>query len=147
MITDRFTRVSRQTSNDIQQRWKRLTKDDLAEVKSNMRDLGDVLQERYGYTRAQAEKEVRSFWNDHKDQMYDTARRMPGKVDRQVKRHPWASFAAALGLGFAVGYISKPSANGHSREYREESNRHNGIEHDHDNASRLREQEEYMSEN
>lgn len=55
----------RQMKGEIQNQWGKLTNDDLDRVEGNAEKLAGVLQERYGYERAEAEREVDSFLNRH----------------------------------------------------------------------------------
>ncbi len=49
----------------VKKQWGKLTDDDLDQVNGDMDKLAGVLQERYGYSRAQAEQEVRRFETEH----------------------------------------------------------------------------------
>ena len=51
----------KQIRGKVKQWWARLTDDDLKRISGRMEELIGVVQERYGYTREQAEKEVTSF--------------------------------------------------------------------------------------
>ncbi|HEX6209953.1 MAG TPA: CsbD family protein [Methylomirabilota bacterium] len=55
----------RQMKGEIQNQWGKLTNDDLDRVEGNAEKLAGVLQERYGYERAEAEREVDSFLSRH----------------------------------------------------------------------------------
>ena len=48
----------KQLRGSIQEQWGKLTDDDLAQEKGNYDQLIGKLQERYGYTRDRAEREV-----------------------------------------------------------------------------------------
>jgi uncharacterized protein YjbJ (UPF0337 family) len=55
----------KQFSGKIKEQWGKLTDDDLMVINGQQEQLVGKLQERYGYTKAQAEKEVeshRSLW-------------------------------------------------------------------------------------
>jgi uncharacterized protein YjbJ (UPF0337 family) len=47
--------------NDLRANWGRLTEEDWQRIEADREALLTVLQERYGYTRAQAEREVDEF--------------------------------------------------------------------------------------
>jgi uncharacterized protein YjbJ (UPF0337 family) len=47
--------------------WGKLTDDDLTQVEGNQEKLIGRLQERYGYAKDQAEKEVNKFLDSYKD--------------------------------------------------------------------------------
>jgi uncharacterized protein YjbJ (UPF0337 family) len=46
--------------------WGKLTDDELDQIEGNLEKLAGVIQERYGYTREQAEAEVDLFKNEMK---------------------------------------------------------------------------------
>lgn len=50
-----------QVKGKVKTMWGKLTDDDLTEVKGKSQQLIGKLQERYGYTREQAEKEFKRF--------------------------------------------------------------------------------------
>ena len=45
----------------VEAQWGKLTKDDLDEIDGNVERLVGIVQERYGYARERAEKEVQEF--------------------------------------------------------------------------------------
>ena len=47
----------------VQQKWGKLTDDDLTQIDGTKDKLVGVIQQRYGYARDQAAKEVDAFWN------------------------------------------------------------------------------------
>lgn len=46
---------------NVQQQWGKLTDDDLAVIEGKQTELAGRLQERYGYTKEQAESEIASW--------------------------------------------------------------------------------------
>ncbi|HYR89657.1 MAG TPA: CsbD family protein [Terriglobia bacterium] len=52
-----------QLKGDIRARWGKLTDDDLAQIQGEAEKMIGKLQERYGYKREQAEKELNDFLN------------------------------------------------------------------------------------
>ena len=52
-----------QIKGEAKTQWGRLTDDDLDQVEGNAEKLMGKIQERYGYAREQAEREVNDFWN------------------------------------------------------------------------------------
>jgi uncharacterized protein YjbJ (UPF0337 family) len=50
-----------QLKGKVQQQWGKLTDDDLDRIEGRRKELVGIVQERYGYAREQAEKEVESF--------------------------------------------------------------------------------------
>lgn len=49
----------------VRQQWGKLTDDDLARLSGKTEELAGVLQQRYGYGKAQAEKEINNWLRDH----------------------------------------------------------------------------------
>jgi uncharacterized protein YjbJ (UPF0337 family) len=52
-----------QLKGEVRRQWGKLTDDDVAQVQGNTEKLIGKLQERYGYARDQAEREVNTFVN------------------------------------------------------------------------------------
>lgn len=53
----------KQLRGSAKQAWGKLTDDDLDQIEGNKDKLIGKLQEKYGYSREQAEKEVTNFYN------------------------------------------------------------------------------------
>ena len=51
----------KQAKGKVKQRWGKLTDSDLDRISGRMEELIGIVQERYGYTREQAEKEMSEF--------------------------------------------------------------------------------------
>ena len=49
------------------QKWGKLTDDDVTRMSGRMEELAGVLQQRYGYDKAQAEQEINHWLDEHKD--------------------------------------------------------------------------------
>ena len=54
-----------QLKGDVKAKWGRLTDDDLKEVEGDAEKLVGRVQERYGYQRDQAKREVDAFFEGH----------------------------------------------------------------------------------
>lgn len=65
-----------QVKGDVKTQWGKLTNDDLEQIDGNLEKLVGLVQERYGYARERAEKEVAAF---RKQQAQAAAR--PRSVD------------------------------------------------------------------
>lgn len=61
MNTDIIKGKWKQLKGDIQKKWGQLTDDDLDVAEGHTEYLADKLQERYGWTKEQAEKELKEF--------------------------------------------------------------------------------------
>ena len=59
-----FTRWH-ELKGQVQQKWGKLTNDDLAQLSGKTEELVSVLQQRYGYARVQAEIEINNWLHDH----------------------------------------------------------------------------------
>ena len=49
----------------VRQQWGKLTDDDIARLSGKTEELAGVLQQRYGYSKAQAENEINKWLRDH----------------------------------------------------------------------------------
>ncbi len=49
----------------VKQQWGKLTDDDMAKLTGKSEELSGVLQQRYGYAKEQAEKEINNWLRDH----------------------------------------------------------------------------------
>lgn len=61
MNTDIIKGTWKQLKGDIQKKWGQLTDDDLDVAEGHTEYLAGKLQERYGWTKEQAEKELKEF--------------------------------------------------------------------------------------
>lgn len=50
---------------EVRQKWGKLTDDDLTRMSGKMEELTGVLQQRYGYGKAQAELEIKDWLHAH----------------------------------------------------------------------------------
>ena len=64
MNWDRVEGNWKEFSGKVQQKWAKLTNDDLELVKGKRTELAERLQQRYGYQRDQAEREIDSWLRD-----------------------------------------------------------------------------------
>lgn len=61
MNSDQFEGKWKQLKGSVKQRWAKLTDDDMTSLSGKKDELVGKLQERYGYTREQAETEANEF--------------------------------------------------------------------------------------
>ncbi|PJX22149.1 general stress protein CsbD [Advenella sp. S44] len=54
-----------QIKGSVKQTWGDLTDDDVAQVNGSAQKLAGILQEKYGRTKEEAEKQVDEFWSRH----------------------------------------------------------------------------------
>jgi len=57
----------RQLRGEVQNQWGKLTNDDLDRIEGNAEKLAGILQERYGYGREEAEREVNDFLGQRRE--------------------------------------------------------------------------------
>lgn len=55
----------KQIKGKAQEKWGKLTHDELDQVNGNLQKLTGLVQERYGKTREAAEEEVKRFYDDN----------------------------------------------------------------------------------
>ena len=65
----------KQMRGEVKQWWGKLTDDDLDRVNGAMDKLAGVLQERYGWEREQAEREIKQRFDRYNDDARNPARR------------------------------------------------------------------------
>jgi len=65
MNKDMFKGKWLQMRGDIKQKWGKLTDDEMDQINGQYDKLVGSIQERYGYSRDRAEKEVDRFMTDH----------------------------------------------------------------------------------
>jgi uncharacterized protein YjbJ (UPF0337 family) len=63
MNNDIFEGKWEKAKGKVRQQWGKLTDDDVAQVKGKAQALSGRLQERYGYSKDKAEKEIEQFSN------------------------------------------------------------------------------------
>jgi uncharacterized protein YjbJ (UPF0337 family) len=59
-----------QMKGEVKAKWGKLTNDDLDQINGNLEKLIGRLQERYGYARERAEKEVNDYYVEPADVKY-----------------------------------------------------------------------------
>lgn len=56
----------KQLKGEVKQQWGRLTDDDLSRIEGNRDELVGRIQERYGYSREEAEREVEEYFDSRR---------------------------------------------------------------------------------
>jgi uncharacterized protein YjbJ (UPF0337 family) len=95
----------------IKNHWSQLTEQDLKEISGKLDLLMDKLQERYGYTKAEAERKVDQFIHRIEPQLKNMRKRIGSNlvhigsnINATVKRSPW-TLALTTGLtGIILGF-------------------------------------------
>lgn len=57
----------KQMQGEVKRRWSKLTDDEVGEMEGNFEKLAGKVQERYGYQKEEAEREVDDFLNRYKE--------------------------------------------------------------------------------
>jgi uncharacterized protein YjbJ (UPF0337 family) len=73
MNRDMFKGKWMQMKGSLRSKWGKLTDNDMTEIQGDMEKMIGKLQERYGYNREQAEKEMNEFMNAQQTQPRRTA--------------------------------------------------------------------------
>jgi uncharacterized protein YjbJ (UPF0337 family) len=72
MAQDMFKGAWKQLKGNVKKQWGKLTDDDMMEIDGNKDILIGKLQERYGYSRAQAEKDYDTFLTAQRSDRMDS---------------------------------------------------------------------------
>ncbi len=94
-----------QIRGEVKRRWGKLSDNDLDVVTGQTDRLVGLLQEKYGYTRQKAEKQVNRFMEQYGDNVQDMASTMSGKVRDFVRDYPWSVGVLVLVVGLVVGLL------------------------------------------
>ena len=62
----------KQFKGEVKEQWGRLTNDDIDRINGEYDQLVGRVQERYGYSRAEAEREVDDYFKSRRDRVDDT---------------------------------------------------------------------------
>ncbi len=91
-------------------RWNKLTDEDLDNTTGQLTRLVDLVQNRYGVSRREAQREVEKFLRRYGDNLQQTANTWIETVENFVSDNPWAAVVAALVVfGFVFGLIARPN--------------------------------------
>lgn len=92
-----------QAKEFLRDKWNRLTEDDLRQINGRFDQLSDKLQQRYGYTQAQAEEEIRRWNLDRSAKApYTSDKAYARNDDRTVARKDEGSSALKWLLALAL---------------------------------------------
>ncbi len=111
MISDRVAGRWSQLRGDAQQKWGRLTNSDLDQIQGQANKLVGLIQDRYGYGRAKAQREVDRFLNQYglDSGVQSTANDALARVQRSMNDYPWAFLAGGVILALVlVSFIWRP---------------------------------------
>jgi uncharacterized protein YjbJ (UPF0337 family) len=134
-----WTRVEgnwKQIKGSAKQRWGKLTDDDLTVIDGRRDQLEGMIQERYGYAKGKARREIEDWYRSMesnvaeeieslrsgiqslastveriaKEQLPNVRARTTealNEAEEAVKRNPLTALAIALGLGFLIGALTR----------------------------------------
>jgi uncharacterized protein YjbJ (UPF0337 family) len=126
----------KQLRGRVKQRWGKLTDDDLTAISGRRDQLEGKIQERYGYARSQARKEIEDWYRSTESYLADEiddirtelqslaasvgriANKQIGRAqvrateaaheaEAAIARNPLTAIAIAVGLGFLLGVITR----------------------------------------
>jgi uncharacterized protein YjbJ (UPF0337 family) len=126
----------KQLRGKVKQRWGKLTDDDLTVISGRRDQLEGKIQERYGYAKSQARKEIEDWYRstesylvDEIDNIRTELQRLASSVGRiankqigrarvgateaaheaeaAITRNPLTAIAIAMGLGFLIGVFMR----------------------------------------
>lgn len=78
-------------------RWNKINDEELDRIRSRVEQLTDLLQEKYGYTRQQAQAEVATL-RDYRDFLQDKAHETAHSVADRLEREKPRSISKTLGV-------------------------------------------------
>jgi uncharacterized protein YjbJ (UPF0337 family) len=136
MDWDRLEGDWKQLRGKVKQRWGKLTDDDLTVISGRRDQLEGKIQERYGYAKSQARKEIddwyrstESYLTDEINNIHTELQRLASSVGRiankqigraqvgakeaaheaeaAITRNPLTAIAIAVGLGFLIGVFMR----------------------------------------
>ena len=136
MDWDRLEGDWKQLRGKVKARWGKLTDDDLAVIKGRRDELEGKIQERYGYAKSQARREIEDWYRSTESHLADeidtirteiqnltsTVGRIANKqigraqvrateaaheAEAAITRNPLTAIAIAVGLGFLLGVITR----------------------------------------
>ena len=103
MNRDIFDGKWKQKRGVIKQRWGELTDNDLNKLQGRYDQFVGLLQEKYGYTREMAEKEIHTRLGDWSQTWQETADSTKNQVVTAVKTNPWSVVLPALAATTLMG--------------------------------------------
>lgn len=106
-----------QVKGAVKENWGDLTDDDIEVMLGKGEQLAGRLQERYGYSRERAEREVAEFMASFKDEA--PMAEVREKSVEVVREHPWSSaglFFGAIALIVTAYFVSRSFVGEHDQE-------------------------------
>lgn len=96
----------RKTRGKLKGQWAQLTSDEIGQLDASFDQMIGLFQERYGYTKERASREVDRFWNH-----YIQRKQSPLENGLEfVRQRPWLLASLLAGLLLIVRAFIRPSA-------------------------------------
>lgn len=83
----------------VKERWNKINDKELDQIRSRVEQLTDLLQEKYGYTRQQAQAELatlRDYRDFLQDRAHDTAQNVADRLERKKPRSMWKTLGTIV---------------------------------------------------
>jgi uncharacterized protein YjbJ (UPF0337 family) len=126
----------KQIKGSVKERWGKLTDDDLTIIRGRRDQLEGKLQERYGYAKERARREIEDWYRSTEFNLADTIKTLRVEIqgltstvahiankqigraqvkateaahdaEEAIAQHPFTAIAIALGLGFLLGVLTR----------------------------------------
>src|SRR5262249_17268678 len=125
MDWDRLEGDWKQLRGKAKEKWGKLTDDDLTAISGRRAQLEGKIQERYGYAKTQARKEIEDWYrsteshlageiDNIRTEIQSLASSVGRIADKQahdvevaITRNPLTAIAIAVGLGFLIGVFTR----------------------------------------
>lgn len=103
-----------QLIGQIQEKWSKITEDDLNHIAGKYDNMVGVLQERYGYTKEEAKNEFNSFYEEATAKAHEMQNEVTAKISEGIqdasehinnfaKKSPWSIAGISAVIGFVLG--------------------------------------------
>ncbi len=91
-------------------RWNKLTDEDIDNTTGQLSKLVELVQDRYGVSRKEAQRQVEKFLRRYGDNLQQTANSWLETADNFISDNPWAAVVAVLVVvGLVLGLIARPN--------------------------------------
>lgn len=104
-----------QLRSEAQRRWSKLSDMDLDKTRGQADKLVDLVEERYGYGRRKAEKQVDKFMRRYGDKPQEISKNLMDGARDLVNDKPWVTLLVAIVLlGIAANFFVRPNVRRYS---------------------------------
>lgn len=109
----------KQIRGGFKKQWGKLTDDDLKRIQGSLDQITGILEQRYGYSKDRAERELehyvddihqysarlKGYGGDIQSKVHEAVSEVKGKVQRKPKRKKRSGFTAVLAIFALVGVV------------------------------------------